>query len=139
MIGGYQLQAGASAQEVGQFLKTLEAVGKGTKTLWVYIVCQLYDKVVLVGNFCSIGIVLWVLSQLGYNGSQIVKALKKQAYQLGLATILRAFCCGIAAFILKSKYDNVLLTHAPRPSRTGSAKDVEAAIAQDEMQGGSGL
>ena len=93
----------------------------------------------LAGNFCSIGIMLWVLSQLGYNGSQIVKALKKQAYQLGLATILRAFCCGIAAFILKSKYDNVLVTHTLRPSRTGSAKDVEAAIPQDEMQGGSGL
>ena len=82
---------------------------------------------------------LWVLSQLGYNRSQIVKALIKQAYQLGLATILRAFCCGIAAFILKSKYDNVLVTHAPRPNRPGSAKDVEAAIAQDELQGGSGL
>ena len=74
-----------------------------------------------------------------YNGSQIVKALKKQSYQLGLATMLRAFCFGIAAFILKSKYDNVLVTHAPRASRAGSAKDVEAAIAQDEMQGGSGL
>ena len=68
-----------------------------------------------------------------------MKALKKQAYQFGLATILRAFCCCIAAFILKSKYDNVLVTHAPRPSRPGSAKDVEAAISQDELQGGSGL
>ena len=70
---------------------------------------------------------LWAISQLGYNGTQIVKALKKQAYQLGLATILRAFCCGIAAFLLKSKYDKVLVTHAQRPSRLGSAKDMEAA------------
>ena len=30
VIGGYQLQAGSSAQEFGQFLKTLEAVGQGT-------------------------------------------------------------------------------------------------------------
>ena len=80
------------------------------------------------GSFCPIGIVFWALSQLGYNGTQIVKALNKQAYQLGLATILRAFCCVIAAFILKSKYDNVLVTHAQRPSRQGSAKNVEAAI-----------
>ena len=46
VIGGYQLQAGASAQEFGQFLKTLEAAGKGTKTLWAYLVCQVYDKLV---------------------------------------------------------------------------------------------
>ena len=100
--------------------------------------CQVYDKLVIAGNFCSIGIVLWVLSQLGYNGTQIVKALKDQAYKLGLATILRAFCCGIAAFILKSKYDNMLVTQARRPSRQGSAKDVEAAISQEELRGGSG-
>ena len=86
-----------------------------------------------------IGIVLWALSQLGYNGTQIMKVLKEQVYQLGLATILRAFCCGIAAFILKSKYDNVLVTHAQRPSIQGSAKDVEAAISQEELCGGSGL
>ena len=87
----------------------------------------------------SIGIVFWALSQLGYNGTQIVKALKQQAYKLGLATILRAFCCGIAAFILKPKYDNVLVTHAQRPSRQGSPKDIEAAIPQEECCGGSGL
>ena len=96
VIGGYQLQAGTSAQEFGQFLKTLEAAGKGTKTLWAHLVRQVYDKLVRAGNFCSIGIVLWVRSQLGYNGTQIVLALKEQAYKLGLATILRAFCCGIA-------------------------------------------
>ena len=133
VIGGYQLQAGSSAQEFGQFLKTLEATGKGTKTLWVQLVRQVYGKLLIAGNFCSIGIVLWAISQLGYNGTQIVKALKKQAYQLGLATILRAFCCGITAFLLKSKYDNVLVTHAQRPPRPGSAKDVEAADSQDDQ------
>ena len=97
---------------------------------------QVYDKLVVAGNFCSIGIVLWVLSQLGYNGTQIVKALKEQAYQLGLATILRVFCCGISAFILKPKYDNVWVTQALRPSRLGSAKDVEAANPHGELRGG---
>ena len=68
VIGGYKLQAGASPQEFGQYLKTLEAAGKGTKTLWAHLVRQVYDKLVITGNFCSIGIVLWALSQLGYNG-----------------------------------------------------------------------
>ena len=76
VIGGYQLQAGSSAQEFGQFLKTLEAAGKGTKTLWAHLVRQVYDKLMIAGNFCSIGIVLWAISQLGYNGTQIVKALR---------------------------------------------------------------
>ena len=65
VIGGYQLQAGSSTQEFGQFLKTLEAVGQGTKTLWAKLVRQVYDKIVLAENFCSFGVVLWVLGQFG--------------------------------------------------------------------------
>ena len=94
---------------------------------------QVYGKLLIAGNFCLIGIVLWAISQLGYNSTQIVKALKKQAYQLGLATILRAFCCGIAAFLLKSKYDKVLVTYAWKPPRPDSDKDVEAADSQDDQ------
>ena len=89
------------------------------------------------GSFCSIGIVFWALSQLGYNGTQIVKALKEQAYKLGLATILRALCCGITAFLLKPKYNNVLVTQAQRPSGQSFTKDVEAATPQEELHGGS--
>ena len=137
MIGGYQLQAGSSAKEFRQFLKTLEAAGRGTKTLWAKLVRQVYDKIVLAGNFCSIGIVLWVLSQLGYNRTQIVKALKDQAYKLGLATILRAFCCGIAAFILNPKYDDVPVNQVQRLPRQGY--DVEAAHAQEGLHGDTGL
>ena len=133
------MQAGASPQEYRWYLKTLEAAGRGTKTLWAHLVRQVYNKLVITGSFCSIGIVLWALSQLGYNGTQIVKSLKEQAYQLGLATIMRAFCCGIAAFILKSKYENMLVTHAQSPSSQGSAKDVETAIFQEELREGSEL
>ena len=133
VIGGYQLQVGSSAQEFGKFLKTLEAAGQGTKTLWAKLVRQVYGKLLIAGNFCSIGIVLWAIGQLGYNGSKIVTALKTQSYQLGLATIIRAFCCGIAAFLLKSKYDKVLVTHARRPPRPDSDKDVEAADSQDDQ------
>ena len=75
VIGGYQLQAGASPQEFGRFLKTLEAAVMGTKTLWVHLVQQVYYKRVTTGSFCLIGIVFWAFSQLGYNGTQIVKAL----------------------------------------------------------------
>ena len=58
VIRGYQLQAGSSALEYGRFLKTLEAAGQGTKTLWAWLVRQVYNKLVLAGNFCSLGIVL---------------------------------------------------------------------------------
>ena len=84
----------------------------------------------LAGNFCSLGIVLWVLGQLGYNETQIVKALKEQAYKLGLATILRAFCCGIAAFITHPKYADVPVgqgNQVHRLPRHDSILDIESA------------
>ena len=76
------------AQEFGKFLKTLEAAGQGTKTSWAQLVRQVYGKLLIIGNFCWIGIGLWAIGQLGYNGSKIVTALKTQSYQLGLATIV---------------------------------------------------
>ena len=79
------------------------------------------------GSFCSIGIVVWALSQLGYNGTQIVKALKEQAYKLGLVTILRALCCGVTAFLLKSIYNDMWAIQAQRASGLRSTQDVEAA------------
>ena len=121
VIGGYQLQAGASPQEFGRYLKNLEAAGMGTKTLWAHLVRQVYNKLVAAGSFCSIGIVLWAFSQLGYNGSKIVSALKEQAYNLGLVTILRALCCGVTAFLLKLKYEDVWA------SGLRSVQDVEGA------------
>ena len=134
VIVGYQLQAGSSAQEFGKFLKTLEAAGLGTETLWAQLVCEVYGKLLIVGNFCSIGIVLWAIGQLGYNGSKIVTALKTQSYQLGLATIIRAFCCGISSFLLKSKYDKVLVTYGRRPPGPDSDTNMEAGVSQDDQQ-----
>ena len=64
---------------------------------------------------------LWALSQLWYNGSKIVSALREQAYNLGLVTILRALCCGVTAFLLKPKYEDIWAL-GPR-----SARDVEGA------------
>ena len=105
----------------------MEAAGQGTKTLWAQLVCKVYGKLLIIGNFCSIGIGLWAICQLGYNGSKIVTALKTQSYQLGLATI-------IAAFLLKSKYDKVLVTYGRKPPGPDSDKDVEAGDSQDDQQ-----
>ena len=103
IIRGYQLQAGLMAQEFGDFLKMLEAAGQGTKTLWAHLVRQVYDKFVLAGNFCLLGITFWVFRQLWYNGTKIIDSLKKRAFKTSVGTILRAFCCGIAAFMTSTK------------------------------------
>ena len=105
--------------------------------MWAKLVRQVYDKIVLAGKFCSIGIVLWVLSQLVYNGTQIVKALKDQAYKLDIAMILRTFCYGITAFILNPKYDNMPVNQVQRLPR--QSYDVEAAQAQEGLHEDTGL
>ena len=76
VIGRHQLQAGSTAQEFGEFLKTLEAARKETKSLWSWLVQMLYDEFILVGNVCSISVCTWVQGQLFYNGTQIVQSLK---------------------------------------------------------------
>ena len=131
VIGGYQLQAGASAQEFGSFLKTLEAAGQGTKTLWARLVRMFYDKIVVAGNLCSIGVLAWIFGQLTYIGSKILDALKGQAFKLGIATILRAFCCGIAAFILKAKYEGAMMASTTGRGRSSSGRDKEEPMEVD--------
>ena len=95
---------------------------------------QVYGKLLIIGNFCSIGIGLWAICQLGYNGSKIVTALKIQSYQLGLATIIRSFCCGITAFLLKSKYDKVLVTYRRKPPGSDADAEMEAGGSADDQQ-----
>ena len=131
VIGGYQLQAGASAQEFGSFLKTLEAAGQDTRSLWARLVRMFYDKVVVAGNLCSIGVLAWILGQLTYNSSKILDALKGQAFQLGIATILRAFCCGIVAFILKAKYEGAMMASTMGGGRRIPRRDEEEPMDVD--------
>ena len=90
VIGGYQLQARSSAQDFGRFLKTLKAAGQGTKTLWARLVQEVYYKFVLAGNFCSLGIVPWVLRQLGYNETQIIKSPQRTSLQVGPSHYLKS-------------------------------------------------
>ena len=51
--------------------------------------------------------VFWIIGQLWYKGMKINRALKQRAFDTGRGTILRAFCCGITAFITNPKYSQV--------------------------------
>ena len=90
----------------------------------------------VAGNFCSLGIIFWVLGQLGYNGTQIINALKERAFKTGLGTILRAFCCGITAFVTKTKYSDVPGRHVNPTGRLqqqdSTIDDIESARPSEE-------
>ena len=47
---------------------------------------------------------LWVIGQLGYNGTKIIDSLKQHAFNTSIGTVLRAFCSGVAAFVTNPKY-----------------------------------
>ena len=80
VIGGYQLQAGSSAQEFGAFMKILEEVGQGTNILWAHLVGTMYNKLVITGNISSLGVIIYLARQLWYNGSKIIQYLKIQEF-----------------------------------------------------------
>ena len=65
--------------------------------------------------------VCWIVSQLWYNGTKIILSLEQQAFHTSLGTILCAFCCGIATFIINPKY-------APVPE---AREDLERLQEQD--------
>ena len=69
-------------------MKTLEAAGQGTRTLWARIVWLVYNRLIMIGNFCLFGIVLWIIGQLGYNGTKIIDSLKQHAFNTSIGTIL---------------------------------------------------
>ena len=50
---------------------------------------------------------LWVIGQLGYNGTKIIDSLKQCAFNTSIGTVLQAFCCGVAVFITNPKYSQV--------------------------------
>ena len=91
-----------------------------------------YDKIVVAGNLCSIGVMAGILGQLVYNGTKILEALKGQAYKLGIATILQAFCCGIAAFILTAKYEGAMMASTTGRGRRTPRRDEEEPMNVDQ-------
>ena len=68
----------------------------------------MYDKLVIARNISSLGVICYLIGQLWYNGSKIIKSLKIREFQPNLTAILRAFCCGIAAFVVSPKYSQVI-------------------------------
>ena len=108
VISGYQLQAGSSAQEFGAFMKTLEEAGRGTKTLWAHLVRTMYNKLVIAGNISSLGVIIYLVGQLWYNGSKIIQSLKIREFQPTFTAMLRAFCCGVASFVISPKYSQAI-------------------------------
>ena len=107
IIGGYQLQAGSTAQELWAFLKNLEAAGFGMKTLWAQIIWTIYDKMVIAGNISSFGVICYLIGQLWYNGTKVIQSLKLWAFKTSITTVLRAFCCGVATFVINPKYSQI--------------------------------
>ena len=89
-------------------MKTMEEAGQGTKTLWAHLVCTMYDKLVIAGNISSLGVIIYLVGQLWYNGSKIIQSLKIREFQPTFTAILQAFCCGIASFVVSSKYSQAI-------------------------------
>ena len=71
----------------------------------------MYDKLVIAGNISSLGVVFYLIEQLWYNGSKIIKSLKVLEFHSNLTAILRAFYCGIAAFVVSPKYSQAIRQH----------------------------
>ena len=59
---------------------------------------------IIIGNSCSLLLVCWIVCQLWYNWSRIIRSLEQCA---SLGMLLQAFCCGIATFIINPKYTPV--------------------------------
>ena len=70
----------------------------------VSFLSQMCHWLTILGNSCSLLLVCWIVCQLWYNGSRIIRSLEQH---VSLGTFLRAFCCGIATFIIKPKYTPV--------------------------------
>ena len=72
-----------------------------------------------------------------------MKALKEQAYKLGLATILRAFCYGIAAFSTNPKYAHMPVGQGNQvhrlPRQEDSTLDIESARSWEVPHDNGGL
>ena len=94
--------------------------------LWARLIQRVYNKVVIARNFCLLSIICYLVGQLWYNGTKIIKSLKQQAFKTGNTTILCTFSCGVAAFVTNPKY-----SHIP-----GAKDDVEEGLQRQETPAG---
>ena len=88
-------------QEYQDFLKALGPARAWDPASEVGLLSQMRCWLAILGNGCSLLLVCWIGCQLWYNGSRIIRSLEQH---VSLGTFLRAFCCGIATFVIKPKY-----------------------------------
>ena len=62
---------------------------------------------VIAGNISSLGVICYIIGQLWYNGTKIIQSLKLDIFKTSITTILSAFCCRVAAFVVNPKYSHV--------------------------------
>ena len=111
-------------------MKTLEDSGRGTKTLWAHPVRTMYNKLVIAGNISSLGVIYYLIGKLWYNGSKIIKSLKIREFQPTFTATLRAFCCGVASFVISPKYSQAIRQQEDVEGRRQSSlsEEEDAAI-----------
>ena len=90
VIRRLQPQAGSTAQELGAFLKTLEAAGQRTHTLGSQLVWKVSNNFIVIRNFCSRGLVLGVIGQPWCKGTKITGSLKQPTFSTGIILIMWA-------------------------------------------------
>ena len=73
--------------------------------------CTMYDKLLIAGNISSLWVICYLIDQLWYNGSKIIKSLKVREFQPNLTAIFWAFCYRIAAFVVSPKYSQAIRQH----------------------------
>ena len=71
----------------------------------------MYDKLVIAGNISSLGVIIYLVGQLWYNGCNLIQSLKIREFQPTFTAILQAFCCGIASFVVSFKYSQAIRQH----------------------------
>ena len=74
----------------------------------MHLACTVYDKLVIGGNIRSLRVIIYLAGQLWYNGSKIIQSLKIREFQPTFTAMLRAFCCGVALFVISPKYSQAI-------------------------------
>ena len=92
---------GSTTQEYREFLKALGPVKAKEQPPEISFFQKACSWLIVIGNGCSLLLVCWIVCQLWYNESRIIKSLEHYA---SLGMLLRAFCCGIATFMINPKY-----------------------------------
>ena len=83
-------------QQFDDYLAALREKAEGTYSWWAW----LKEDFILVGSVCSIFVCCGMILFMGYSGVALLGNLREEAYKTTLAVILKAFCYGMAAFLI---------------------------------------